>query len=178
MRSEPSRKDSSLSNWGDQGIGCISALGGPRSSKSVRAPCEVSYCLATAADRPPATYLRAVRGGSREGSPGGQARSSPARKPANFPVEGVGPAAIRLLEDLRGPGPGPTRPPVLARDVHRFSARRQSSEAPECVRALTKVCQAFQRLMAGVRRRCSREGLTKALARGPGRQPIRPGQCP
>jgi hypothetical protein len=29
--------------------------------------------------------------------------------------------------------------------------------------------------MAGVRSRCSREGLTKALARGPGRQPIRPG---
>jgi hypothetical protein len=42
------------------------------------------------------------------------------------------------------------------------------SEAQERVRALTKVCQAFQRLMAGVRRRCSRDGLTKALARGAG----------
>jgi hypothetical protein len=46
------------------------------------------------------------------------------------------------------------------------------------VRALTKVCQAFQRLMAGVRRRCSCEGLTKALARGAGASANTSRPCP
>ena len=40
------------------------------------------------------------------------------------------------------------------------------SEAQERVRALTKVCQAFQRLMAGVRRRLFTRGLNESIGEG------------